>query len=100
MKLSNEQIAIEIMGWCRCSIENHNIPIPDYLRDRRYAAAIVEAIRSKPDKVINIFNEEIQKYVTDITNKTGKCEPIDYLLFITPDIICNASMSAIRQHKE
>ncbi len=95
----DEVIAREVMGWCECSLDNHHICHPPYSADRNYAAAVVDEIRLKPEEVIRIFNRLIKEFTTAATERLGQWEPSDYLLFISPDVICNAALDAIRQHK-
>lgn len=96
---TDEAVAREVMGWCECSLNNHHICPPPYSTDRRYGAAVVDEIRMKPKEVIHAFNHSIKTFTEAAGEKLGQWEPCDYLLFITPDIICEAALNAVRQHK-
>jgi hypothetical protein len=102
MRLGEEidkETAEEVMGWCKCAINNHNIPIPEYSTDRRCAAAVIEEMRTKPASVVDEFNTKLKEWAVGIKAQIGSDDLSNILLFFTPDVICMAALSAIRSHK-
>ena len=81
-------------------IKEFKLPRFNYTRNRQYAAMVVEAIRSKSPAVIKRFDDEISTHMKAIKGKIGKCNPSDFLIFITPIEICEAALSAIQQCTE
>jgi hypothetical protein len=100
MEETDKAIAKEVMGWSECAINNFDIPVPEYSSDRCCSSAVVEKIGHMQPRVISTFDEEINKYMEGIKKTLDHCKPSDFLLFITPDIICDAALHAVRLHKE
>jgi hypothetical protein len=72
------------------------LPRLNYTGNRQYAAMVIEAIRSKTPSVVEKFDAEINRHMGAIKKQIGKCNPSDFLLFITPLEICEAALSAIQ----
>ena len=77
-----------------------NLPKLNYSENRQYSAIVVEEIRSYSPQIIKQFDKQIRTWMKAIKKENGKCEPSDFLLFITPIEICEAALSAIQQCKE
>jgi len=81
-------------------VKELKLPRLNYTRNRQYAAMVVETIRSKPPEIVKIFDDKISAHMKAIKGQIGKCNPSDFLLFITPIEICEAALAAIQQCTE
>ena len=76
------------------------LPRLHYTRSRQYAAMVVEAIRSLDPLSVKRFDGKINEHMAEIKTQIGKCDPSDFLLFITPVEICMAALPSIQQCTE
>ena len=84
----------------RSIAKEFKIPLLKYSENRKHAAIVIEEIRLKNPFIVKAFDKKINAFMEAIKKQIGKCNPSDFLLFITPLEICEAALFAIRQYKE
>jgi hypothetical protein len=90
-EIDNENIARHVMRWDDASLNNSNIPLPDYASDRNSAICVVENIYwlGLDDE----FNCHIrEKYSRAKVNGSLA----EFLIWCTPDEVCDTALAVTR----
>lgn len=88
----DEEIAIRVFGMDRELIAAWAWEIPGFSSDRRYAAAVVQRMLSKPEDVRSTFESLLSIHVKRASSGNIFAEAI---VVLTPDVICDCAIKSL-----
>ena len=90
----NNDVAAIVFGVSRDLLDAWPWPKPDFAGDRRWSAAVVTHMLSKPDATRRVFERELESLAETFVARGSKGGLCELMVVNTPDELCKAAVTA------